>query len=97
MSDKPIVIGMAGAGRGTELHMSGYKLIQGIPLRFKTIAARRPEQVEPAREHYGFEKASCSFDDLINDPEIDVIDICTPPYVHLDMIEKALKAGKHVI
>lgn len=37
------------------------------------------------------------FDDLLNDPDIDVIDICTPPYVHEEMIEKALAAGKHVI
>ena len=44
-----------------------------------------------------FEKASLNFEDLLNDPEIDVIDICTPPYVHEDMIEKAMCAGKHVI
>ena len=97
MFDKPIVIGIAGAGRGTELHMGGYSHIQGLPLRFKTISARRPEQVELAKERYGFENASCDFNDLINDPEIDVIDICTPPYCHLDMIEKALEADKHVI
>jgi len=34
---------------------------------------------------------------LINDGESDVIDICTPPYVHNEMIIKALRAGKHVI
>jgi predicted dehydrogenase len=92
-----ICIGMAGAGRATELHINALKRFSGIPLRFKTIVARRKEQLEPAREKYSFEQLSYNFDDLINDPEIDVIDICTPPYVHAEMIEKAILADKHVI
>lgn len=92
-----VVIGMAGAGRGTELHMGGYQRVHGVNVRYKRIVARRPEQVNAAKERYGFEEASCDFEDLIRDPEINVIDICTPPYIHIGMIEKALKAGKHVI
>ncbi|AZR74770.1 oxidoreductase [Anoxybacter fermentans] len=88
---------MVGAGRATELHMNALQRVSGIPLRFKTIVARRPEQLLPAKEKYGFEIASYDFNDLLNDPEIDVIDICTPPYVHEDMIIKAIQAGKHVI
>jgi len=97
MNNKPVVIGMAGAGRATELHMIALRRFSGIPLRFKRIIARRTEQVEAAKELYGFEYASLDFNDLLNDPEIDVIDICTPPYVHTEMIEKTLAAGKHVI
>ncbi|KGG79679.1 oxidoreductase [Caloranaerobacter azorensis H53214] len=88
---------MVGAGRATELHMNALQRVSGIPLRFKTIVARRPEQLLPAKERYGFEIASYNFNDLLIDPEIDVIDICTPPYVHEDMIIKAIQAGKHVI
>ena len=97
MKDKPVVIGMAGAGRATELHMISLRRFNGIPFRLKRIIARRTEQVESAKELYGFEYASLDFNDLLNDPEIDVIDICTPPYVHAEMVEKALAANKHVI
>ena len=92
-----ICIGMAGAGRATELHMNALMRFSEFPIRYKRIIARRPEQVNKMKERYGFEEASLDFEDLLNDEEIDVIDICTPPYVHEDMIEKALKAGKHVI
>ena len=92
-----VVIGMVGAGRAAELHMHAYNRVSRVPLRFKTIAARRPEQLLPAKELYGFEIATFDFNDLLMDPEIQVIDICTPPYVHEDMIVKAVKAGKHVI
>lgn len=97
MNSKPITIGMAGAGRATELHMNALRRFSGIPLRFKRIISIVSEQVEAAKTLYGFEYASLDFDDLLTDPEIDVIDICTPPYVHEEMIKKALAAGKHVI
>ena len=95
--EKVINIGMAGAGRATELHMNALIRYTGVPVCFKRIIARRFEQINMMKERYGFEQASLKFEDLLNDPEIDVIDICTPPYAHKDMIIQALKAGKHVI
>lgn len=92
-----LCIGMAGAGRATELHMDALKRFSGIPLCYKHIVARRFEQVKAYKEKYGFINCSLCYEDLLNDPEIDVVDICTPPYVHEEMIEKALNAGKHVI
>src|SRR4029079_10899864 len=42
--------------------------------------------------------ATCrSFDELIADRELDVIDICTPPNLHAAMIVAAMPAGKHQI
>lgn len=35
--------------------------------------------------------------DLVNDPEIDIVDICTPNAYHAPLTIAALKAGKHVI
>ena len=92
-----ICIGMAGAGRATELHMNALRRYTEVPICYKRIIARRWEQVNVAKERFGFVEASLEFDDLLNDSEIDVIDICTPPYAHEEMIIKALKAGKHVI
>lgn len=92
-----ICIGMAGAGRATELHMNALKRFSGVPVCLKHIIAQMTEQVEYAQKRFGFEKYSLSFEDLLNDKEIDVIDICTPPYVHEEMVIEAIKAGKHVI
>ena len=94
---KEICLGMAGAGRASELHMEALKRFSGIPICYKHIIARRNEQVQAAQKRFGFVNSSLNFDDLLNDPEIDVIDICTPPYAHAEMIEKAMNAGKHVI
>lgn len=92
-----ICIGMAGAGRATELHMNALQRYTGVPVCYKHIIGRREEQVEEAKNRFGFLKASLCFEDLLQDSEIDVIDICTPPYIHEEMIIKALHSGKHVI
>ena len=92
-----ICIGVAGAGRATELHMLALDQYSGIPVRRKTIMARRKEPLEQARKRYRFEHATLDFRELVQDPEIDLVDICTPAYVHVPMIRAALEAGKHVI
>ena len=77
MEKKQVCIGVAGAGRATELHMNALKRFCEFPVRFKRIIARRREQVEKMKERFGFEIASFDFNDLLNDPEIDIIDVCT--------------------
>ena len=92
-----VVIGMLGTGRGAELHMGGYDRIYGVKVRRKWICGHTPAHTELARERFAFERGTLDFEELLSDPEVDVIDICTPPYVHVEQIEKALAAGKHVI
>ncbi len=94
---KPMIVGVAGAGRALELHYGGYERVHGVEVRLKTVIARRQEQLDAAKARYGFERAGTDYNELLNDPDINVIDICTPPYVHGEMIVKALRAGKDVI
>jgi predicted dehydrogenase len=42
-------------------------------------------------------KGTRELSDLLNNPEIDLIDICTPTLQHPEMFAAALRAGKHVI
>jgi predicted dehydrogenase len=92
-----IVLGMVGNGRATELHLNALKYVHDVNIRYKTIMARDEVKLLKAKKQYGFENIALELDDLINDSEINIIDICTPPYAHLDIIKKALEHGKHVI
>lgn len=42
-------------------------------------------------------KMYANADDLIKDPNVDVVDITLPTYLHCEFAVKALKAGKHTI
>lgn len=97
MKDSKVTIGMVGAGRATELHMEAYVRVKDIEVRYKKILAGHIENARKAKELYGFEEVVESFEEMLKDSEIQVIDICSPPYTHAEMIIKALEAGKHVI
>ncbi len=94
---KRIGLGMIGAGRATELHMNALQRYSGVPVEYRMIAARRYEQVKAAQMRYGFAHATLDYHEVLESDEIDVIDICTPPYLHEEIILEALAAGKHVI
>ena len=94
---KTITIGMIGAGRGAELHIGGYDRVHDIHIRYKWIFARREEQLLAAQKRYGFERITTRLADILEDPEVDVVDLCTPPYMHVEEVILALKHGKHVI
>lgn len=94
---KEIVLAVVGAGKGADLEMSALKKVYGVPFRCKTLVAHREEQMKPFAELYGFTNYTTEFQSVLDDPEIDLICVCTPPYTHKDMIIRSLKAGKHVI
>lgn len=94
---KKVSIGVVGAGRATQLHCMAYAKVSGISVRMKGIYSKTLERAKEAMETYGIERMCASYEELLNDSEIDVIDICTPPYTHKEMIIKALANGKHVI
>ena len=48
-------------------------------------------------EELGFTRAYTDVQEMIADPEIDVIDICTPNVTHFDIANAALDAGKSVL
>ncbi|MBR0204501.1 MAG: Gfo/Idh/MocA family oxidoreductase [Synergistaceae bacterium] len=94
---QPVIIGTAGAGYAARLHGRGYKNAGTVPFRLKTICDINTKLAEDAQKLFGYEKIEADFDEMLKDPEISVIDIVTPPFLHVPMAIKALRAGKHVI
>lgn len=92
-----VTVGLVGGGYAAQLHCEAYKKVSGVNVRLKTIVDIDLDKAEKIAEKYKFENAGTSFDELLKDDEIDIIDIVTPPYLHKDMIIKAVNSGKHVI
>ena len=63
-------------------------------VRIVKCASRRAESARAAAEEFGIR--AVSVDELICDPEIDVILNLTPPAAHVELNLRALEAGKHV-
>ena len=92
-----VVIGLIGSGYAGFLHVNGYKKVYGIPVRIKTIVDVDIDKAKNFTKIHCIENASMNIEDVLNDPEIQIIDIATPPMTHIDIATKALEAGKHVI
>jgi predicted dehydrogenase len=88
-------VGVIGVGGIADTHMPGWResglteVVAGCDLS-ETALQRWGEK-------FGVTRLTTTTADLINDPDIDIIDICTPNSFHAPLAIAALDAGKHVI
>ena len=97
MNHPTVTVGTVGAGYAARLHGNGYARVSGVNIRLKTICDVDLELAKSVQQQFGYEQAVSDYEAMLQDPEIDVIDIVTPPFLHCAMAIKALRAGKHVI
>src|SRR5215208_6443856 len=87
-------VGVAGAGFIGAVHARSARLAGA---RLVAVAASSPDSGARAAAALGAERSCASAGELVHDPEIDVVHICTPNHLHLPLAQAALAAGKHVI
>ncbi len=85
--------GVIGFGFIGEVHVRAIRAAGGV---VTAIAAKTIEEAQAAALKMGVEKA-LTIDELLQDPDIDVVHICTPNVFHAELAEKAIRAGKSVI
>jgi predicted dehydrogenase len=93
---KKLSVALVGCGIGRSHIEEGY-IPNADLFDLKVVCDLDAEKSRKIAGEFGIKTTVQSFDALLDMPDIDVIDICTPPQLHLPMIIKALKAGKHVI
>ena len=72
-------------------------MLQADNCEMYAIAGRNMEKAEEFKEKYGFQKAYGSYEELIEDPEVEAVYIPLPNTMHYDWTIKTLKRGKHVL
>jgi predicted dehydrogenase len=65
--------------------------------RLRVISGRDKTKVAAAATAYGVESWVADWRDLIRRPDVDIVDICTPPGTHSEIAAEAAAAGKAVI
>ena len=87
-------VGVIGAGGIAQSHMRAIEMNDNIRL----VAAMDvvAERVKAAVEKYGC-KGYGNVDDLLGDPKVEAVHVCTPHNLHIDHVVAAARAGKHVI
>ena len=88
-------IGVIGAGMIAKVHMAS--LQKTGRARISWLAARNPENLEKVGSEFNIPNKTTIYKDMLEDPDVDVILITTPPDLHSEMFMEAVKAGKHVL
>lgn len=94
MAPKKYKLGVLGLGEGRSIISAA---LQSDRWELVNICDLNEELCKERMEEFGFNRYTLDYEDMLNDPEIDVISIYTPDQLHGLHIRQALEAGKHVI
>lgn len=89
-----MTVGVIGAGRIGKLHIANLKRITGIHV--KAIADVNHDAISGWKSQFGIEVVTNNPVEVIEDPEIEAILICSPTNTHAELIKKCALAKKHI-
>jgi predicted dehydrogenase len=95
---EPLGIGVVGAGaigiRGALMHLSLPDVRDSV--RLAAICDPVPGRAAAAAEKFGVAAHYLTYEDLLADPSVEAITICSPIGLHFQQGMQAIEAGKHI-
>ena len=89
-------VGIVGLGWVAGAHIETFKSVSGA--RVGAVCSRRRLDEKELESTYGVPiKVYSRYEDMLADPSIDIVDICTPHKLHAQQAIAAAQAGKHLI
>jgi UDP-N-acetylglucosamine 3-dehydrogenase len=85
---------ICGAGFIGSIHAKAYENIKGVTL--KGIFDVNTDKVKDFSEKFKISHYD-KLEDVLNDNQIDIIDICVPTFKHMEIIKKSVKAEKNIL
>ena len=93
--ESPIRVGVCGLGFIGPVHLEVLRRIEHVTVN--AISSAAPARAESMAERFGIPRIYTNHEDLIADPAIDAVHICTKNYTHARLARLAMEAGKHVL
>jgi predicted dehydrogenase len=97
---REIGVGLISVGWMGKLHTRAYQALPsvypdlGIKPRLVIAADTAEDRAKYAKEVLGYENFTVDYHDVLNHPDVDVVSICAPNFLHREMGIAAAKAGK---
>lgn len=90
-------VAMVGAGAfATGVHLPNFARLKDM-YEVRVICARTGVSSMAAAQRFGVPRATTDFEEILADPTVDLVVICTRHHLHGPMALRALQAGKHVL
>jgi predicted dehydrogenase len=97
---RPIGVGLVSVGWMGRLHARAYRAVAehypelGVAPRLVIAADAVERNAEEAVGRLGFARATLDYREVLADPEVDVVSICAPNFLHREVAVAAAAAGK---
>ncbi|HUA72894.1 MAG TPA: Gfo/Idh/MocA family oxidoreductase [Solirubrobacteraceae bacterium] len=91
----PVKWGIVSTANINRLFLAGAR--QSDAVEILAVASRDRARADAYAGENGIERAYGSYDDLLGDPDVEVVYISLPNSMHIDTTVRALEAGKHVL
>src|ERR1022692_5297843 len=92
---KPIRTAIFGTGFMGRVHLEALRRLESVEA--VAIAGRTAEAARRLGAGFSIPTIANDYRDVLADPSIDAVHICTPNAQHFPMAKNALQAGKHVL
>jgi len=101
MAKKKVNVALIGAQFMGKAHSNAWRKVGmffDLPVEpvMKVLCGKFREELAVA-ERYGWQETSLDWEQVVNSPDIDIVDICTPNFLHPPIALAAARAGKHVM
>ncbi len=93
---KRIQVGVVGTGFIGPVHIEGLQRNSGL-VEVVAVADSAKGQAEAVASRFGISQAYNNYQELLDNPAIQSVHICSPNFLHYPMVKKALERGKHVV
>lgn len=92
---KPVRVAVIGTGGIAGAHLDAYSKV--VEAEVVAVCDIIPEKAENAAKRWNVPKWFTDYRKVLQLPEVEAVDICTPHAIHASIAFAALKAGKHVL
>jgi len=95
-------VGIIGCGFIGKVHAYGYVNLpffyDPVPLRARIthVVTSRAETAEKARQMLGADVAATDYRAVTENPEVDIVHVCTPNHLHKEALVSAMQHQKHI-
>lgn len=99
---KEVNVAVVGASFMGKTHSNAWRKVDmflDAPVKpvMKVLCDKEQSLLDANAEKWGWQETSTNWKSLLERDDIDIIDICTPNFLHPEIAIAAAKAGKHVI
>lgn len=96
MSLEPVKVGIIGSRFEADIHADAFTMISDVA-ELVAVASPTPGNAQALADRKGIARVFLDYREMLKEPDIDMVTITAPNFLHCQMVCDIARAGKHVV